>query len=123
MNKNNYFFTIFFLTILFIRIFLFFKPISSATVTGFEWFHHYIFGLVLFVSGLLVSYLIIYSIGLGLFVDELTFLLINGNSHEDNYSIISLSGTVLFVLIIFFSRKFFVNFFEKIKNYLSKFYL
>ncbi len=44
---------------------------------------------------------ILYGISLGLFVDELTYPIIRGKNHEDNYSAVSIVGTLLFIGIVF----------------------
>src|SRR3989344_6986669 len=100
MESKNYFFVIFFLTILITRIFLFLMPISGPAVGGFR-FHHWMFGLMLIVLGLIVSVLALFALGWGLFIDELTFVLIRGDSHAENYSLVSLLGTLSFVIVIF----------------------
>ena len=67
------------------------------------------YGLVAVVIGLITHSIIVYAIGLGLFVDELTYLLIGGKTHEDNYSNISLLGTLLFVITVFVFRNYLVQ--------------
>lgn len=104
---TNYFFNIFILTILITRIFLFVSPISSPTVKKFR-IHHYMYGVVGIFLGLLFHSIIIYGIGLGLFVDELTYLLIRGKTHKDNYSWTSLIGTVIFIILIFIFKSYLV---------------
>ena len=71
--------------------------------------HHYSFGLLAVVVGLLLNSLPFFAIGLGLFADELTYLAIGGHTHEDNYSGVSLVGTALVVMAVFLTRQFFVR--------------
>ena len=59
------------------------------------------YGLLDIAASLLVHSLILYAIGLGLFVDELTYLLIGGKTHKDNYSAISLTGTLAFIAVVY----------------------
>lgn len=99
----NQFFTVFLITILVTRIFLFFKPKSAPTIKGFR-IHHWMYGVAIIVFAFLVHSFILYAVGLGLFVDELTYILMGGKSHEDNYSKISLLGTGAFIVIVFFLR-------------------
>jgi len=80
MSAENYFFLIFFITILLTRVF------------------------VLMLASLLIKNITMFAIGLGLFVDELAYLLLRGKTHRDNYSFPSLLGTALFVLFIFLVR-------------------
>lgn len=101
------FFLIFATTVLITRVYLYFRPTASPTIHGFR-LHHYMYGLVLIVIGLIVQWLPLYAIGLGLFVDELAFILLRGKTHGDNYSWKSLAGTVLFVIAVFLLRDFFI---------------
>ena len=103
----NAFFLIFLLTVIITRLFVFYLPISSPTFGKLR-IHHYMYGIILIFISFLFSNLIVYAIGLGLFVDELTYLLIRGKTHKDNYSIISLSGTLFFVILIFLLRNYLV---------------
>ena len=105
MNPENYFFIIFLATIIVTRIFLYFKPTPAPTIKGFR-IHHYMYGIILIVISILIKNLTIYSIGLGLFIDELTYLIIKGKNHKDNYSKKSLIGTCLFIILIFFLRSY-----------------
>lgn len=101
------FFAIFLATILITRIYLYYRPTSSPTLFGLR-LHHYMYGLVLTVFGLLIDSLFVYAVGLALFVDELAFLLLRGTSHEDNYSWKSLLGTALFIALVFILRDYLV---------------
>ena len=105
MISDNEFFLIFLGTIIVVRLFLLLKPIPSPTVGGFR-IHHYMYGLVAMFVGLLLHTAIIYAIGLGLFVDELTYLIIGGKTHADNYSIKSIVGTLVFILVVLIFRKY-----------------
>lgn len=101
------FFLVFLFAILVTRVFLYFKPVRSPTVAGFR-FHHYMFGIALVAISLPLGWLYLYAAGLALFVDELTWLLMRGKSHEDNYSWVSLIGTVFFTLIVFMIRDYLI---------------
>ncbi len=112
MKSKDYFFIVFLLTIVITRLFLYFNPIASPTVEGFR-LHHYMYGIVFVIIGVVIPNLIIYAIGLGLFVDELTYLLINGRTHEDNYSAISILGTILLSVLVFLIRDYLLIIFKK----------
>lgn len=99
----NGFFTIFLLTILTTRIFLFYRPTPAPTIGGFRT-HHWMYGLVGIFLGIILNSVVIYAIGLGLFIDELTYLLIRGKTHKDNYSAYSIIGTMVFIILVFFLR-------------------
>lgn len=105
MSIVNTFFLIFIITIFVVRIFLFIKPTASPTISRLR-LHHYMYGLICIIIGLLLHWRVIYAIGLGLFVDELTYILIGGKTHKDNYSKISLIGTVFFIIIVFMLRNY-----------------
>ena len=69
------------------------------------------YGIVGILFGLIIHSVIISAIGLGLFVDELAYLLMRGKTHEDNYSKISLLGTAVFVIIVFLFKNYLILFF------------
>lgn len=89
-------------------MFLYFFPVTSPTIGDFR-LHHYMYGIVGIVLGVIFSNLILFAIGLGLFVDEFTYVLIGGKTHKDNYSKASLLGTLIFVIIIFFTQTYLLN--------------
>ena len=86
-----------------IRLWLFVWPQSGPTIGSFR-VHHYLVGLFLSLGGIGAHSIYLYSIGLGLFVDEIGFILISGKTHEDNYSFASLAGTLALVVVAFVSR-------------------
>lgn len=63
------------------------------------------YGGVLVAISLVFANSVLYSIGLGLLVDEATYLLIRGKTHEDNYSVRSLVGTAVLVLLVYIFRE------------------
>ena len=112
MKSEDRFFLIFLATILLVRIFLFFYPTPSPTISGFR-FHHWMFGIFLLLITFVVRKIPLFAVGLALFVDELTYLIINGQTHAENYSLPSLVGTALFVILIFGGRSKIVELFLK----------
>ena len=104
---SNYFFFIFVVTVVIIRLFLFLCPFSSPTIKGFR-IHHYMYGLIGIIIGLVIHSINLYAIGLGLFIDELTYIIIQGKDHKDNYSLVSLLGTFLFVATVFVFKDYLV---------------
>jgi len=106
---ENYFFLIFVTTIVVIRVLVFVFPIPGPTILKFR-VHHYIYGIVGIIISFFVSSVPLYAISLGLFIDELTYILIGGRTHQDNYSKTSLIGTVCFIVLVFFLRKYLVLF-------------
>ena len=104
---SSYFFPTFLATVAITRLFIFIYPIPAPTFGKFRT-HHYMYGLIGIFVGLAFHSVMIYAIGLALFVDELTYLLIRGKNHNDNYSRISLLGTLFFVIIVFIFRNYFI---------------
>lgn len=100
-------FAVFIGTVIFIRVFVFLVPFPSPTIYG-QRLHHYMFGLYLLLISIFINNYWIFSIGLALFVDELAFVLLGGKNHRDNYSMLSIIGTVIFVIIVYVLRKSFL---------------
>ncbi len=104
---TDYFFLTFLVTVIITRLFLFLCPIPSPTIGKLR-IHHYMYGVTGIVIGLLLKSIFLYAVGLGLFVDEITYLIIHGKNHEDNYSKISLLGTFFFILLVYILRGYFI---------------
>ena len=104
---SNYFFLVFVVTVIIVRLFLFLYPFSAPTIKGFR-IHHYMYGIIGIIIGLIIHSINLSAIGLGLLVDELTYIIIRGKDHKDNYSIVSLFGTLLFVIAVFVFRDYLV---------------
>lgn len=103
MNQSQLFFYIFTATILAIRLSLYVWPLPGPTIYGYR-IHHYHIGALIAAFGLIFDSLPAYAVGLALTVDELTYLLIGGQTHEDNYSLPSLVGTSLLIALVFLCR-------------------
>ena len=108
MNLGYELFYVVFVTVLTARILLFVYPTPGPTIRGFR-IHHWMLGAVLIPLGLLNESLFMYAVGIGLFIDELTFLLLRGSSHTDNYSKVSVIGTLIFLTLVFLARDFFAS--------------
>ena len=104
----NYFFPIFSATVAITRLFLFYYPTPSPKIKGFQ-LHHYVYGIIGMSLGVFFDSIIVYAVGLGLFVDELTYIMIRGKGHEDNYSKISVVGTFVFVCLAFPFRDYLIS--------------
>ena len=105
---NNEFYLIFFLTILLTRVFLYYRRINSPIIRGFRC-HHYMYGMIIVVFSLVVHSLVLYAIGVGLFVDELAFLFLKPKNYKTYYSKRSMIGTFAFVFIVFLLRNYLVT--------------
>ena len=108
MYQANLFIIVFLITLITIRIAVYLKPIPSPTSKGFR-MHHYMYGIVLIPISILTNSIILFGIGTALFFDELTFLLIGGKTHKDNYSATSIMGTIGFAIILFIFRDFLLS--------------
>lgn len=77
--------------------------------------HHWMFGLGITVFLFLISnfYTNIYflAMSVGVFLDEIGFVLLHGKTHEDNYSPESFFLLLIFILLLFIFRKNILNFY------------
>lgn len=103
MILADQFFIIVAATVLVTRVFLFLYPMPTPKIGSFRP-HHWMTGLALIPIGLVFHSVWIYAIGIGLFIDELTFALMRGKSHEDNYSRTSLIGVAVLLILVFTTR-------------------
>ena len=108
MNIGYFFFLLVSITVVITRLFLAIYPIPAPTIKRFR-VHHYMYGAGLILIGLSVHWIVAYAIGIGLFLDELTYLFLRGTTHKDNYSAPSLLGTLFFVALVFAVRTFLVK--------------
>jgi hypothetical protein len=111
-TMDSKFFSIFLLSIIAIRFVLYIHPIPAPTICGVRT-HHYMYGLIAISVGLGLESLPIFAVGMGLFVDELTFVITGGRTHHDNYSAVSLWGTAVFTGAVFVLRKLLSRPFER----------
>ena len=109
MKKENIFFIILTLTILLIRTEVFLYPSNHVSTNGLV-VNHFWIGVIfiLFVLFLSKSYnkskLVIFSIGLALVVDELTFIIFSSRTINDYWSVYSILGVIIIMIIIFMYR-------------------
>lgn len=103
MSEPYTFFLIFLGTIVFTRVCLAVKPVSSPTIHGFK-LHHYMYGIVLMVVGGLIGNMPMFAVGLGLFVDELPILWKREFHYKEYKSIQCRIGVVVFIIIVFFLK-------------------
>ena len=95
-----------------LSVYIFNKP--SPTIKNFRT-HHWMFGLLFTILLFFISnfYTNVYllSISVGVFLDEIGFILIKGKTHEDNYSPKSFMIIMLFILLLFIFRENIINFY------------
>lgn len=98
-------------------VYLFNKP--SPTIKNFRT-HHWMYGLlftiILFCISNFYTNIHLLSISMGIFLDEIGFIIIRGKTHEDNYSPKSFMILMFFVLLLFIFRENIVNFYLNLNN-------
>ncbi len=116
MNKEDLFSITFILSIILTRIYLYFWPISNPIIAGLK-VHHWMIGVLIILIYFIISYfkeedviIVIFAVGLGLVVDELTFVLTGGKNHADNYTTLTIIGTIIFAAIVLFCQKYIFKF-------------
>lgn len=119
MTLYDKYFLLTMITIILTRVgvYLFNKP--SPTIKNFRT-HHWMYGLLFTIIFFWISrvYTNIYllSISMGIFLDEIGFIIIRGKTHEDNYSPKSFMILVAFILLLFIFRETIINFYLNIHN-------
>lgn len=114
MNLYDKYFLLTFITILITRIvvYIFNKP--SPTIKSFRT-HHWMFGLfftiILFCISSFYTNIYLLSISMGIFLDEIGFIIIRGKTHEDNYSPKSFMILIFFIILLFIFRENIINFY------------
>ncbi len=118
MKRKNLLYLSFILTIVIIRVGVFLIPGVDITVGKFI-LHHFWFGVLLLMINFFIKEgrfnqkFILFGIGLGLFLDELIFMLLGGGGDLQYWNIYSVIGTMLIVLLIFFLRGEILGFYTK----------
>lgn len=98
-------------------VYLFNKP--SPTIKNFRT-HHWMYGLlftiILFCISSFYTNIYLLSISMGIFLDEIGFIIIRGKTHEDNYSPKSFMILLVFILLLFIFREDIIKFYLNINN-------
>lgn len=127
MEKYNLFYLTYFLTILVVRIYLYFFREVHIILWGVL-VHHFWIGLILIIVSLFLykkyekERLVIFGIGAALFFDQLVFILNGGGLTPAYLDIISLAGSIVFVILFFIFRKKVIGFLD-IKIFIHKVYI
>lgn len=114
MTLYDKYFLLTFITILITRVvvYIFNKP--SPTIKSFRT-HHWMFGLfftiILFCISSFYTNTYLLSISMGIFLDEIGFIIIRGKTHEDNYSPKSFMTLIFFIILLFIFRENIINFY------------
>lgn len=90
MTLSDKYFLYTLITIILTRIFVFIFNKPSPTIKNFR-IHHWMYGLlfivILFSISNIYTNIYLLSISSGIFLDEIGFIIIKGQTHEDNYSL------------------------------------
>ncbi len=70
-----------------------------------------LFTIILLGLSKLYTNIYLLSISMGVFLDEIGFIIIRGKTHEDNYSPKSFIVLMIFMLLLFIFRENIVNFY------------
>lgn len=114
MTLYDKYFLLTFITILITRavVYIFNKP--SPTIKSFRTYH-WMFGLfftiILFCISSFYTNIYLLSISMGIFLDEIGFIIIRGKTHEDNYSPKSFMILIFFIILLFIFRENIINFY------------
>jgi len=107
MKKKNLFYLIFVLTIILVRLLVFLIPDVEITLGNFV-VHHFWFGVLLLILGILVKRKIRFwfvAIGLGLALDQLVFILLGGGRDAQYWAWPSVVSVVVLAIFVFALRK------------------
>lgn len=114
MTTYDKYFLLVLLTIILTRLLVYFFNKPSPTIKNFRT-HHWMYGLlftiILFCISSFYTNIYLLSISMGIFFDEIGFIIIKGKTHEDNYSPKSFMILILFILLLFIFRENIVNFY------------
>ena len=110
MKRENIFYIASALTVLAIRLEVFIFPANKIMVDGMRVNHFWIGAILVLVAlFLLKNYnalkMIIFPIGLGLAADELTFMIFSHRTINDYWSVYSIAGLVISMIIVFIFRE------------------
>ncbi len=109
------------LTIIITRVLVYIFNKPSPTIKNFRT-HHWMFGLVftiiLFCISSFYTNIYLLAISMGIFLDEIGFIMIRGKTHEDNYSPKSFMILIIFIFLLFIFRENIIDFYlQIIKSY------
>ncbi len=118
MKRENLFYLIMILTILIARISIIIVPEVDMKFLDIV-IHHFWFGVVLMIVGLLIPkqkfYLkiLLYGIGAGLILDQLIFIILGAGKDKEYWALPSLLGMIIIALVIYLIRRRLTNFLLK----------
>ena len=102
------------MTILLTRVSVFILNRPSPTIKNFRthhWMYGLLFAIILFCISRFYKNIYLLAICMGIFLDEIGFIIIKGKTHEDNYSPKSFMILIFFIFLLFIFRETIVNFY------------
>lgn len=121
MKKENLFYLILLLTILITRISVIIVPEVDIKILNVI-IHHFWFGVVLSLTGLLISKeranlkILLFGIGAGLIIDQLIFMILGAGLDVQYWALPSLLGAIVISLVVYPVRIKLTNFLLKCGN-------
>ena len=104
---DNYFlFTTITIIITRVVVYIFNKP--SPTIKNFRthhWMFRLLFTILLFSISNYYTNIYLLAISIGVFLDEIGFIIMRGKNHDDNYSPKSFMILLIFILLLFIFRE------------------
>ena len=121
MKRENLFYLVLILTILITRISIIIVPEVDIILFNII-IHHFWFGVPLIFLAFVIpkqkTYpkIFLYGIGVGLMIDQLIFMILGGGKDKEYWTLTSLLGTMIIILIIYPIRTKVINFLLKDKK-------
>lgn len=115
MKRENLFYLVMILIILITRISIIILPEVDTKFLDIV-IHHFLFGVILMIIGLIVPKqkfypkILLYGIGAGLIIDQLIFMLLGAGKDKEYWALPSSLGTIIIVLVIYPIRQRLTNF-------------
>ena len=109
LKDNNELYLVILATVIITRLGIILLPEIDVKVGGMI-IHHFWFGLIFFLIGLLIAVrlrrtkLLFLGVGFGLFLDELIFMILGGGNDREYWAILSSLGTITLLILLFFFK-------------------
>ncbi len=106
MKRCDLFYVVFVLTILITRVLVWLVPEGDIIFGSFV-VHHFWFGIVLFVIGLIFvkGRVWFYGVGLGLIADQLVFMILGAGKDAEYWALLSVLSMVIIAAIVYLIRE------------------
>lgn len=117
LQKPTLFFILLVSTIFVIRLSVFLVPEVNITFLGLV-IHHFWFGVILLLGAFFTPEkysvrIFLYSIGSGLFVDQIVFMLLGAGNDQEYWALPSVLGVIILIAVVFFLKKRFIELYSR----------